>query len=585
LELHEGDFELREVLEGLGELMATRAKEKSLEFHYFVDPRLPTRWHGDSSRLRQVLTNLIATTIKFTERGHVELAVEHCGGRDAGERAEFRIRGSGQGVPPDVFRPYAAEADVGAAGQAANGLGISISKRLVELMGGELVLDSGDSQLRGFRFSLGCGLTATRTSGATDAPELRNLRVLAVAGGSVFNRILGRYAEAWGLQLQQANSTSVALEILRAQRHRDDAVQVVLVAEEPNQRGALDFAAEVKSDLALRPTRLLLLRCLGSKDRPAALARAGFDAWVPQPAGPERLATALAYVAKTSSSYESKPFPGAPPARERADGQHARLEGGLRVLLVDDNVVNQHVVGMLLRSMGCQVKTAANGEAAVGLHKEQHFDLVLMDCLMPVMDGFSAAKSIRELPHAAHPSVPIIAMSSNALGGERQRCLDAGMNDYLTKPVQKKDLAKALDVWGSAARDATTHPKNQLVTMQSNQDEVLDRATVAELKELGGLDEPGLFAELVGLFLGDTPARIQQIMKALDENDAATLERAAHALKSSAANLGALKLSSLCKEIEAAGRERNVPKAAAFAGRTAGEFERVKQALEREVAG
>jgi CheY-like chemotaxis protein/HPt (histidine-containing phosphotransfer) domain-containing protein len=249
------------------------------------------------------------------------------------------------------------------------------------------------------------------------------------------------------------------------------------------------------------------------------------------------------------------------------------------VLLVEDNVVNQKVTALTLRRLGFDVVCANDGRAALQAASERRFAAILMDCQMPVMDGFEATEKIRELPNG---HIPIIAMTAAAMSKDRERCLEAGMNDYLSKPVQKVELERMLEKWIPTSPLPSRSERAGAKELSMSDDRVLDPSVIAALRELGGADDPGLFVELVHMFLEDTPERLKSLGEALAKNDPTGLERAAHALKSSSANLGALGLSGLFKDIEAAGREKDLARAASLVARTEPEFQRVESALRSE---
>jgi CheY-like chemotaxis protein len=247
---------------------------------------------------------------------------------------------------------------------------------------------------------------------------------------------------------------------------------------------------------------------------------------------------------------------------------------------VEDNLVNQKVTALALRRLGFDTETANDGKSAIEAAAKRPYAAILMDCQMPVLDGYGATRRIRELGHG---DVPIIAMTS-AVGSDRERCIEAGMNDYVSKPLQTLDLERALEKWVSPAPvPATTVGTRGTESVMNESHPILDKAVITGLRELGGADDPGLFAELVHMFLTDTPERLQAMVEALEKRDPTALERAAHALKSSAANLGALGLSGLFREIESAGRAKDLTRAASLVERTRPEFQRVEAALRSEL--
>ena len=253
------------------------------------------------------------------------------------------------------------------------------------------------------------------------------------------------------------------------------------------------------------------------------------------------------------------------------------------VLLVEDNIVNQKVATLLLKRLGCEVSVANNGAEALDAVQEHEFDIVFMDCQMPVMSGFEATQAIRVLDDPGKRSVPIVAMTANAMAGDRERCLVVGMNDYLPKPVQREALCKMLERW---TRSQTTEkePSPTATPMTSEEpSDVLDPEVLQTLRDLSGDEEPSLFDELVQIFLEDTPVRMADLEAAFDGADADGIMSAAHALKSSAANLGALGLSGIFKELETIGREKRLEEASSLIASVREEYDRVEEALKSEL--
>jgi len=286
-----------------------------------------------------------------------------------------------------------------------------------------------------------------------------------------------------------------------------------------------------------------------------------------------KLETALLHVADDPLAVPKPALPSAKPAAGKPHGG--------KLLLVEDNLINQKVAALCLRRLGFEVVTASNGKTAIEAVGQTRFAAILMDCHMPVMDGYEATMRIRELSNG---DVPIIAMTGASHEKERKRCTDAGMNDHLVKPVNPETLARMLDKWVplplmTRELDRDQGKENEM----SERDSILDRGVLTSLRELGGEEDPGLFVELVNLFLEDTPERMRELSAALEKQDPRAIEHAAHALKSSAANLGALGLSDLFRAIESAGREKDLGRAATLVAKALPEFGKVEAALRSEI--
>ena len=570
LVLLEEEFSLPQCVGGVADLLFPRAFEKGLELVYFIHASAPERLIGDGARVRQVLLNLVGNAIKFTERGSIKIEVLVLEQRERELSLEFQVADTGIGIPKermDLFQPFA---QVDASRSSGTGLGLAISRQLASMMGGSL---SFDSELgKGSTFYFRARFSRAAQPSKADISELGGRRILAVDGNAVSREILRAHACSWGLEVVEARSASEALETLQRARETNRPFHFAVLDRFPPDMDGKELASRIKSELGFCKTRLILMTAPGHPEKPSSLVRAGLDAWISKPIDGAKLLTALIHVVDGVGNQPE-------PVRQRETQTASEPQGA--ILVAEDNIVNQKVTALLLRRLGFSVDVAPNGLHAVEAVEKRRFDAILMDCQMPVMDGFAATARIRELPNG---DVPIIAMTASAMSGDRERCLDSGMNDYLPKPVQRVDLEMMLEKWieppvyreKSLFEETTMHPTRERP--------VLDQSVITSLRELGGADDPGLFVELVQLFLADTPDRMRALSEALDQRDPKILEREAHALKSSAANLGAVELSSLFREIESAGREKDLQRAQGLVARSSAEFEMVEQALRSEIS-
>ena len=586
LELEHNDFELRQCIQGVVELLYPRASAKGLDFNCLVHPSVPRRVVGDSTRLRQVLINLLGNSIKFTESGFIELEVSVIRTEGQDLRLEFKVTDTGVGIPSDriddLFEPFS---QLNASTQrkyGGTGLGLTISHQLAEMMGGRLGVESEEGRGSTFWLEARFGHSEAVETVRSELEDLKGRRLLIVESSPRARRVLEVYANALGLEVDYAPGAAEAVEAVQGASSADRPFDLVFLSRRLPDGDGKELATRIKNEMGLRSSRLVLMNELGRPDKPSSLARAGLDAWVVKPISDQKLQTAILHVLEGDRRPETTRayVPAAPTPLE---------EGGsrLHVLLVEDNVVNQKVASLLLRRLGCQVEVANNGTEAVQAVMNGSYDVVFMDCQMPVMSGFDATQEIRELADSQRRSVPIVAMTANAMSGDREKCLAVGMNDYLSKPVQKRELERMLDKWGSPAesdfRSGSHVNRRETDAMDETARDALDMDVIATLRELGGEDDPELFNELVQLFLDDTPSRMQELWSAFESGDPEAMERAAHALKSSAANLGAMQLSKYFKELESAGRSKDLEPVGSLLESSRTEFERVKQALESEV--
>jgi len=586
LELDRSEFPLRRCLEEMVELLFPPAHAKGIELTCVIQPSVPDRLIGDRTRLRQILTNLVGNAIKFTQEGRIELDVSS---RDSGDPdqalIEFRVRDTGVGIPEerreDLLHPFTRLESSPEERQGGTGLGLAISNRLAEMMNGSL----------GFESELGVGSTFWARIPFERAGEveydphgvelLRGKRALVVAQSATERRVIRIYAHHLGLEVVDAEGSDDAMERLHEALRCGRPFDVALLDRDLQRMDGKEFAARIKSDLALRRTRLILVNRLGRAAEATSMARAGLDAWITKPVSSRKLRMALIHVLDALIG-EGREFNAPEPApRPHEKGEPERR---IRVLVAEDNAVNQRIVRMMLSKLGCETHIARDGRQAVDMARAEHFDIVFMDCQMPVISGFEATQAVRELTDTDRRTVPIVAMTADASGGDRERCLTMGMDDCISKPVQAVDLRRMLSKWverdiqpiGPGGTERST-------TMSDETDGVLDREAIQALRDLSGEDDPGLFVELVHLFLEDTPSRMADLTAAFRSADSDAMERTAHALKSSAANLGAAKLAQLFREIESAGRERDLQRAESLISESKQEYERVESALQSEI--
>jgi signal transduction histidine kinase/CheY-like chemotaxis protein len=444
-------FDLRLAVEDTAELMASKAREKGLDFILRFSPEVPSRVVGDPGRIRQILLNLSGNAVKFTTAGHVYISVE-CEAR-TGEQARLRfsVADTGIGIPAgklgEVFERFTQADSSTTRKYGGTGLGLSISKQLVELMGGEMGVESKVGEGSRFWFTLSFPVDLTKPDAAPVDPDMTGVRVLGVDDNPTSLFVLREQLNSWGLRNDSSGSAEDALKRLRAERSAGDPYQIAILDQQMPVMDGEELGRAIKADAELKDTVLVLLTSVGVQGDAARMKEAGFSAYLTKPARESELLEALT----TVWGNHRRALPAQFVTRHSlAEGRATNLSGEpaqpifrARVLVVEDNAVNQLVAARLLEKLGCRVDVAANGREAVEMVGLLPYDAIFMDCQMPEMDGFEATQEIRRR-EGSGPRRPIIAMTANALQGDRERCLDAGMDDYMTKPMRSADLTAAL---------------------------------------------------------------------------------------------------------------------------------------------
>ena len=455
------DFEPLFVVEGAAELLATKAREKRLALMTYVAPGIPRWLRGDPGRLRQILLNLTGNAVKFTEQGEVVVRADlQALGDDAIIR--FAVSDTGIGLSPmarqRLFQPFTQADGSTTRRYGGTGLGLTISKHLVELMDGEISVESEEGRGTTFWFT-----ARFQRSTLTAAPkrDLHGLRVLVVDDLKSHREIVHHYIASWGMRDGSASSGKEALEILRAAAAANDLYDLAVVDLMMPDMDGFGLAHLIKQDPTLASTRLILLTAFDARGRGEEALRAGFSAYLTKPVKQSHLFDAIANV----MAVEHPPLPQPPPAPEIKEGRPIvepqppaapapPVAPGKQILLAEDNPINQKVAILQLQKLGYTAQAVTNGREVIEVlaRAADQYALVLMDCQMPEMDGFAATRVIRKTELTSGRHIPIIAMTADALEGDRDRCIAAGMDDYLSKPVNLDNLRKVLEQWAPAEK-------------------------------------------------------------------------------------------------------------------------------------
>ncbi|MBD8524943.1 hybrid sensor histidine kinase/response regulator [Pseudomarimonas arenosa] len=644
LELETVGLNLREVLEGVERLMEKPAESKGLALTLHIDPAVRLAVRGDPVRLRQVLTNLVSNAIKFTERGTVTVSVTRRGETRTQHELRFEVRDTGVGISAEssakLFQPFS-QADASTTRTfGGTGLGLVICKRIVDLMNGQIGVESEVGKGSTFWFQIPL-LKAIGDMGPSRSQGLHGSRIMVLTTDTTLQRKLAVSIPQWGATPVQVTSTQDALVKLRAAATRPESWNYHLLIVDLNsaRTTALGLHRNLHREAGLDDLPLVYLQ--GDDPPPPEIVASSRVLLLPRSIAEGELRALLVRhmdpekQAPTATRAPEIVVAEAEPAiKSEAEQQ---LKG--HVLLVEDNPVNRQVASRLLTLSGLSLDAVENGEEAVNAHAQKRYAAILMDCQMPVMDGYTATREIRQA-EAANPSLrtPIIAMTANAMVGDREKCLEAGMDDYLSKPLNRALLVQTIRRWierpghkgptpgrtaaskTSQAADAAksarapipaapkpvlpassaiqapasrpTKPPVELPTssisapkptapptarpsVASNRGPAISREIVDDLREIMGPE----FESLVDVFLEDSPRAIQRLQAALEPLDLHGLITPAHSLKSTSANLGAMELSALAKQIEIGARQKTIKDPASLVLELGREFQRVQQAL------
>jgi PAS domain S-box-containing protein len=551
------DFDLSETVEGAVELLAPRAQSKQLEMASLIYADVPLSLRGDPGRLRQVLTNLIGNAVKFTETGEIAVSVRKESENDIGVVLRFEVADTGIGIAPEtqarLFQAFTQADGSTTRKYGGTGLGLAISKQLVELMNGDIGIESAPGSGSTFWFTARFEKQAAQLPLPTPAADLDGLRVLIVGDNETNRRIFMHQTAAWGMIAEQAESGKAALESLRRRALAGKAFDIAILDLMTPETDGFDLARRIKADALISGAHLILLSSYGKRGDHRRTAReAGIAAYLQKPVRQSQLYNCLVTVVAQASAQRRMPQLITPhslvhPVRQKDALSVARP----RILVAEDNPVNQKVALKQLQSLGFAADVASNGRAAVAAVKNQQYPLVLMDCQMPVADGFEATAQIRDSENPANRII-IVAMTAHALVGEREKCLAAGMDDYLSKPFEIEALREMLDKWLAppAAEVTETRRAAAAVSAHALDGESLDAAVLAGFGELQQSGEPDFVTELIDLFLDDARRKLTILKEAAAAGDRPAIGALAHGFKGSSGNIGAGKLAILSTRLE-----------------------------------
>ena len=611
LTLESIDLELRSLVDEVSASFSERAARKGLELVFVLDPDVPTPLRGDPVRVRQVLTNLVGNALKFTEKGEVVVRGILSEEFEESVVLRFTVTDTGIGITPEaqsrLFQSFSQAEGSTTRRFGGSGLGLAICKQLVAMMGGAIGVESEPGKGSTFWFAV----RLDKAPGAAPArlgEGLRGLEVLVVDDNLTAREALREQLVAAGLRAEAADGPGEGLEVLKAAREAGVPFDAVLVDRDMPVVDGLEFAAAVRREPGLAATPLVLLAPLGQTGVAAAARRAGFVAHAAKPARLVQVLRCLSNLGAPPEVAEEA----RPPARRRGRRKGAPRAERARLLVAEDNEVSLIVAQRMLEGLGFAVDVARTGQEALEACARESYAAVLMDCQMPGMDGFEATARLRESEGAARHT-PVIAMTASALKVDRDRCLAAGMDDYVTKPIAPAGLEGVLTRWMAAAPPApaageaaeappaagaeppgTPPPAidpslaaaaaEAMAAARARTSPVIDQGVLGGLWEFEQQGPAGFVAKVVDKFFQTVPARLTALREACDRGDLVTAERTAHGLKASAANLGARRMADTCLALERSARAGLAEGLAEMAGALPEQFEEASGQLRAALA-
>jgi two-component system sensor histidine kinase/response regulator len=549
LELDRTDFELCEAVEEACQILAEQAHSKGLEINHWIDNDVPLTVNGDRARLRQILLNLLSNAVKFTASGEVTVRVS----RGRGDQIDFSVSDTGVGIDEEqasaLFEAFA-QADQSTTRQyGGTGLGLAISRQLVELMGGQIGARPGEVGGSVFWFVVELPEVEGAAEPVRSRRDLRGLRTLVVDDNASNRTILEHHLRDWGIACESVDRPSAAIDALERASREGNPFELALLDFNMPQMNGVELVREIRSRPALDALKTVILSS-------GSLESGQFDemrvsAVLKKPASQTAIYDAIA-AAFAGTAPRAEEVRAAPAAESDASNR------GLLVLVAEDNEINRTVIQALLGKLGLQTAVAHDGREAIEMAAGHAYDAIFMDCLMPGTDGFEATREIRRGENGRH--VPIIAMTALSMPGDPERCLAAGMDDYLSKPIRTAALDEAIERWlpagmpaqsgGSSGNGTPPSPNGGSTPVEA----VLDQATIQQLRETL---TPEMRTELLDTFDDQQVQCVADIAAAVKRDDRDEVRRVAHLLKGSSASLGAMKLRHCSERLEHVGRSQD----------------------------
>ena len=544
LTFDEIDFNINDVAEGVVDLFSERAFSKGIELSLFIAEDVPDVLTGDPGRLRQVLSNLVGNALKFTDKGEVRALIRM--DRETGDspKVRFEVMDTGIGISKEqqarLFQPFVQADGSTTRRYGGTGLGLAICRRLVTQMGGDVWIESEVGQ--GARFFFTAVFRKPALAPIRRPHEFRGLRMLVVEPDARCSNAIARFTGEWGATVERASNGTAAMKVLRDDIKRERKFDMVIFNADECVEGGTGLARAIRDELAFARIKLVRVVSLDSAGHDAERDATAVEGQIAKPLKSRTIASCIDHALGSSPGVSL-----GSPAQAAVQGERfgENFFASLRVLVAEDSVVNQKVVQFQLRKLGCQVDSALDGEEALTAARQKSYDVILMDCQMPKVDGWQVTRQIREMEKGGSERTWIIAMTAHSLVGDRERCIENGMDDYLSKPVRFADLSKALAQSPGAVRavlaDAVQTPAN-----------VVCQERISSFRELEAESGQSVLGSVVGLFVERTPPMFDEVRRALSGSDTLRIARVAHTIKGSCSNFGAHRMTAACELLEAA---------------------------------
>ena len=570
-------FDLHTMIDESVQLFSGAASAKKIKLAHLISPATPSNVIGDEGRIRQVLTNVLGNAVKFTASGEVVLYVNAVELGPDRTRLDFRVRDTGIGIPPeklrDIFDIFAQADGSTTRRYGGTGLGLSIARQLCELMGGSISVESEVGVGSIFRFSVIVGTVADDPAADAPAnwPALKDKSVLVLDDNQTNLEIIDSQLTRIGVHVRCVTDPAVALALLREHAESRTAFDFVLIDKNLPSIDGRELARRIRADRVLSGARVIML----SSSDEGADSSSGVDRWLTKPVRKRELYECLSLLASAPEPLPSSPMPAA------SGSQHS---SGVRVLLVEDNEVNLELSRILLQLEGCEVTPATDGRKGVEAFRNGTFNMVFMDCQMPEMDGFEATAAIRAIEAGSSRHTPIIAVTASAIEGDRERCLRAGMDDYLAKPVSRHAIQTMLTRWRSDKIHNSDDPETRTEEYAPEKEAMLSEAVLTGLRDLENEADGGIVQRLMSGFLHSSPELLDDLRRGSAARDAGAIRAAAHTLKSASRVIGALALSARCATLEALAHEGCSDELLALVEEVIAEYESIRPAVEAQLA-